>query len=104
MTARCRPRTGTGLDLVGAGLFDPFGERVPGRGAAGVDRLAVLAVLRRFEEQVPGDFDDLAVDGDGAGVLVDLGDAEGGQLAPAQPAAGGGVGHQLVTVPVHPAG
>jgi hypothetical protein len=48
---------------------EPLGERVPGRGAAGVDRLAVLAVLRRFKEQVPGDFDDLAVDDDDAGVL-----------------------------------
>jgi hypothetical protein len=54
-----------------AGLLDPgrepLGERVPGRGAAGVDRLAVLAVLRRLEEQVPGDLDDLAVDGDDTG-------------------------------------
>ena len=51
-----------------------------------------------------GDFDDLAVDGDDAGVLVDLRDGHGGQLAPAQAAVGGGVGHQLVAVPVHPGG
>jgi hypothetical protein len=42
-----------------------FGERVARRGKPWLDRLAVLALLRRLEEQVPRDLDDLPVDGDG---------------------------------------
>jgi hypothetical protein len=80
--------------LLGARLLcaggEPLGQRVAGRGADRVDRLAVLAVLRRLDVQVPGDIDDLAVDSDDAGGRVELGGGQGGQLAPAQAAVGGG--------------
>jgi hypothetical protein len=45
----------------------------------------VLAVLGSLDEQVPGDFYDLAVHRDDARGLADLRDGEGGELAPAQP-------------------
>jgi hypothetical protein len=60
----------------------------------------VLAVLRRLDVQVPGDLDDLAVYRDHPGCRVNLRDGHGGQLTPAQPAVGGGIGHQLVPLPV----
>src|SRR6202034_1336782 len=92
---------GTGL-LLGASLLDPrgeaVGERISGGSAPRVDRPSTLAVLRRLEIELAGDFDDLAVDADGAGGRVDLGNGEGGQLAPAQAAVGGRVGQQLVEV------
>jgi hypothetical protein len=56
----------------------------------------VLAVLRRLGVQVPGDLHDLAVHGDDAGGRVELRDGQGGEVAPAQAAVGGGGGHQLV--------
>jgi hypothetical protein len=64
----------------------------------------VLAVLRRLDVEAAGDLDRLAVDGDDALGLVDLGDGERGQLAPAQAAVSGGIGHQLVPVAVRPGG
>jgi hypothetical protein len=51
---------------------EPFDERIAARGAPRIDRLAVLAVLRRLEEQVRGHLNHLAVDGDDPGRLVDL--------------------------------
>jgi hypothetical protein len=94
--------------LLGDGFLDargePFGERVAARGVHRVDRPAVLTVLRRLSEEVPGDLDDLAVDGDNPGGPVDLGDGQGGQLPPAQAAVGGGVSHQLVPVAAVPGG
>jgi hypothetical protein len=64
----------------------------------------MLAVLRRLGEQLLGDLDHLAFNVNDAGVLVDLPDGEGRQFAPAQAAVGGGVGYQLIQVPVHPGG
>jgi hypothetical protein len=63
-------RVGAGR-LPGAGLVDPGGElvreRVSAVRAPRVDRAEVLAVLRRLEEQAPGDLDDVPVDGNDAG-------------------------------------
>jgi hypothetical protein len=57
--------------LLGAGLVDPggelVGERVSAVRAPRVERAAVLAVLRRLEEQAPGDLDDVPVNGNDAG-------------------------------------
>jgi diketogulonate reductase-like aldo/keto reductase len=75
--------------LLGAALPNTggqaFGERVVGRRAAGVDRPAMLAVSRRLDVHVPGDFNDLAVDGDDPGVRIDLGDGQGGHQHRADP-------------------
>ena len=100
-------RVGAGV-LLGAGLLDaggePLGERVAGGRAARVDRPAELAVLRRFYVEVPGDLDHLAVHRDHPAGLVDLRDGQRGQLAPPQPAVGGGAGHQLIPLAVPPGG
>jgi hypothetical protein len=53
---------------------------------------------------VTGDFDHLAVHCDHPGGRVDLGDGQGGQLTPPQPAVSRGVSHQLVAVAVPPGG
>jgi hypothetical protein len=53
---------------------------------------------------VPGDLDHLTVHRDHPGGRVDLGDGQGGQLAPSQPAVGRGIGHQLIAVAVPPDG
>ena len=81
---------------------DPLGERVPGGGGAGVDGTPPLAVLGRLDVEVPGDLDDLAVHGHDPDSGIELVGGEGGQLAPPQPGIGGGLGHQLVAVPVPP--
>jgi hypothetical protein len=49
---------------------------------------------------VTGDRGHLAVHCDDSGASVDLGQGEGGQLAPAEPGVGRGAGHQLVQLPV----
>jgi hypothetical protein len=94
--------------LLGAGLLDavgePGGERVAAGGCPGVDGPPHFPVLRRLDVQVPGDLDHLAVHRDDPADLVDLAGGQGGQLAPPQPAIGGGVGHQLVAFPVSPSG
>jgi hypothetical protein len=94
--------------LLGAGLLgpggEPLGQRVAGRGGARVDGPPPFAVFRRLQVQVPGDLDDLAVHRDHPGRRVDLGDGQGGQLAPPQPAVGRGDGHQLIAVAVPPGG
>src|SRR5690242_18313698 len=100
-------RVGPG-GLLGPGRLeaggDLLGERVAVRGAGGVDGLAALAALGRPGEELAGDFDDLAVHVDDAGLRVDLGDGQGEQFALPQPAVGRGVGHQLVQVPAPPGG
>jgi hypothetical protein len=94
--------------MLGGGLLDAggefLGERVAVRGATRVYRLAVLAALGCLGVQVPGDLDHLAVHGDDTAGLVDLPDGQGGQLAPPQPAVGGGAGHQLIPLPVQARG
>ena len=94
--------------LLGAGLLEaggePFGQRVAGRGGARVDGPPAFAVLRCLDVQVPGDLDHLAVHRDHPGGRVDLGDGQGGQLTPPQPAVGCGGGHQLIAVAVPPGG
>jgi hypothetical protein len=98
-----QPQRVGGGGLLGAGLLEAVGERVAGGRAARVDRPPVLAVLRRLYIKMPGDLDHLAVHCDHPGGRVDLGDGEGGQLAPPQPAVSSCTGHQLVAVPVpHP--
>jgi hypothetical protein len=85
--------------LPGARLPDAgrehVGEGVALGGAAGVDRAAPLAALGCLDVQRAADLDDLAVHGHDAGGLVDLGDGQGGYLAPPQPGVGGEAGHQL---------
>jgi len=49
---------------------------------------------------LPADFHYLAVNGDHPSSLVDLGDGERGQFAPAQAAVGSDIGHELVALAV----
>jgi hypothetical protein len=94
--------------LLAAGLLDaggePGGEWVATRGRPWVDGAPHFPVLRCLDVQVSGDLDHLAIHRDDPHGLVDLAGGQGGQLAPPQPAIGGGVGHQLVTFPVSPSG
>ena len=94
--------------LLGAGLLGPGGEpvrqRVPVRGADGVDGAAVLAALGCLDVQLPGDLDELAVHGDDPGRCGDLAGGQGEQLALPQPGVGRDIGHQLIQLTPPPGG
>src|SRR5450755_455786 len=98
---------GAGLRLGACGVdpgLDFLGQGVSVGGAGGVDGLAALGALGQPGEELAGDLEDLAVYVDDAAGGGDLPDGQGEFLAVAQPAVGGGVGHELVQVTAPPGG